>query len=127
MSALFIGFLLVVFSAAALGVALFGRRPVPQPATVDGSTPRAETAVAEMGPSLFRSGQLTVARVPGVDSPLLIQPPREPGHLDQGQVRVPVTLRIRSAILLALATLGTAVLVGAVLSIVVVGAVLLLG
>jgi len=79
-----------------------------------------------MSPSLFRSGQLTVGRVAGIDSPVLIHTPHQPHHLDPGQVRVPTSIRIRSAVLLALGTLGTAVLLGAILSIVVVGAVLLL-
>ena len=96
---------------------------------VDGSSPRGDVTGrpdAEMSPSLFRSGQLTVGRLAGLDSPVLIQPPDEPGHLRAGQVRVPTWIRVRSAILLVLGTLGTAVLLGAILSIVVVGAVLLL-
>lgn len=120
---------MVVISAAAFGVALFGRRPLPQRAMAGDADPLGSVVsgnAAETTPSLLRSGQVTVARVPGVDSPVLIHPPHEPGHLDLGEVRVPSAVRVRSAVLLALGAIGVAVLLGAILSIVVVGAVLLI-
>ncbi len=79
----------------------------------------------ETTPSRFPGGKLMVARLTGVDSPVLIRAPAEPAHLSAADVRVPTARRIRSALLLAVSVVGAAMLVGAALSIVVVGAVLL--
>jgi hypothetical protein len=58
-------------------------------------------------------------------SAVVVQRPRQPDRIRADEHRVPTSVRVRAAFLLAIGTAGVAVLVGAVLSIVVVGAVLL--
>ena len=116
-------------SAAGFGAALFGRRPIPQAATIGSGDPGdgAATAVtAETLPSLLRAGQATAVRVTGGRGPIILQPPPAPTHLTGRDVRSPIHVRLRSAVVLLLGTVGTAVLVGAIASIVIVGALLLI-
>jgi hypothetical protein len=127
MYGLLIGFLLVVVSAAGFGWALFGRRPVPQPATTPGHGYGDTAGRAEMAPS-DRARPSPSAR-----RPVAVVPPPPPAAAAPGSVAradargasVPVGVRLRSLALLVVATLGAAVLVGAVLSILVVGLVLI--
>lgn len=140
------GLLLVVVSAAGFGAALFGRRPIPQPATA-GAVPALTEVPAEAVPSGTGDGaQLT-------DSPLVVArpgrsrrgsstPTTPPGVLPVGRLqrlvqREPtadhepaVTFsawdRLRSAAALTLALLGIGTIIGCVITIVVVGAVFVL-
>lgn len=120
MSALLIGFLLVVVSAAAFGFALFGRRPIPQPAIAGASLRRGTGSGAENQPRAV--GGTTSDRSFGIST----ERPIESIHLTAADVRPSRTRRIRAGALLALSVVGSAVLIGAVLSIVAVGAVLLI-
>ena len=70
-------------------------------------------------------GELPVAHISGIASPVLVQAPDEPIHLKSSDVRVPLAHRVRSAVLLAVGVFGTAMLIGAVVSILVVVAVTL--
>ncbi|MGI9577960.1 MAG: hypothetical protein ACR2OH_07165 [Microthrixaceae bacterium] len=124
MSALFIGFFLVVASAAMFGFALFGRRPIPQPAMVGTDSPRQAVAGSEAAPSRLPTGKVTAAQVAGT-GPVIVKAPSEPGHIGSTDVRVPLIVRLRSALLLAVSVLGTAIIVGVLLSIIVVGAIIL--
>jgi hypothetical protein len=117
---------LVVAGAAAFGYALFGRRPIPQPAMAGVTSPREAGRGAEAPPSRLPAGELTAAQVAGVSGPVIVKVPDEPGHIGSSDVRVPLARRIRAAVLLALSVLGTAILLGVILSIIVVGAVLLI-
>lgn len=116
----------MVISAALFGMALFGRRPIPQPAMVGSTVTRDGAAATEIAPSGQPGDRAGMARVPGVGSPVMIAPPSAAGHIDAGAVRVPTSVRLRSLAVLVVSVVGVAVLVGAVLSIVVVGAVLLI-
>lgn len=128
MSAWFLGFGLVVLSAFVFGFALFGRRPVPQAATVgavdEGEQPE-PTRTTETPPSRIRGGQATAIRVRGSDGAVIVQPPREPAHLAGRDVRSPIHVRLRSTLVLLVGAVGTAVLLGAILSILLVGGLLL--
>ena len=125
-SALLIGFFLVVASAALFGYALFGRRPIPQPAMVGSDSHRQAVDAPESAPSRLPAGKLTAARGGARGEAVIVRAPAEPGHIGSTDVRVPLTTRLRSAMLLAVSVLGTAILLGVILSIVVVGAVLLI-
>jgi hypothetical protein len=128
MSALFIGFLMVVVSAICFGFILFGRRPIPQPATIGiegfGSDLSGATA-AETVPSLLRGGQTTAVRVRGADGAIILRNPPSAVHLSGSDVRSSPGVRLRSLLVLTFGALGTAVLIGTIASIVVVGALLL--
>jgi len=126
MFTLLIGILIVAGSAAGFGFALFGRRPIPQPATlVPGA--QFELAHAEPGPSSRALGTGDGDEPHGVA-----------GLWDRGSVETvapPVTgrrardvtitpwVRMRATLLLALTVFGIAAIVGAVLSVIVVAAV----
>ncbi|MCP4434525.1 MAG: hypothetical protein GY812_03370 [Actinomycetia bacterium] len=126
MSALLIGLVVVVGSAALFGLALFGRRPIPQPAMAGAVSSLDGVAGAETAPSRFPGGELTVAHISGIDTPVLVQAPDEPIHLKASDVRVSLGRRIRAAVLLAVSVFGTAMLIGAIVSILVVSAVLVI-
>jgi len=79
----------------------------------------------EATPSRLPAGRVTAAQVSGAAGPVLVTAPNEPGHIASTDVRVPLAVRLRSAALLAVSVLGTAILVGVVLSIIVVGAIIL--
>jgi hypothetical protein len=132
MLALLIGFLVVVASAAVFGYALFGQRPLPQPATNTSEPMRRRTGVAETAPSAPRP-RTPISTAPSTGGRA---PARAGGRAPAGQatdddsgrrndVGIPLTRRLRSAALLGVSVLGAALLVGAVVSIIVVGAVLL--
>ena len=130
---------MVVLSAGFLGVALFGGRPAHQPATAHIPGPIDSGSSSETLPSEPLPG--TPAATP--DSPMAPVPVTPIGAVETAQEpvvrrqvaatriaaddrRVPIPTRVRSALLLTFGTVGMAVLLGAVLSIVVVGAVLFL-
>lgn len=98
---------MVAGSAALFGVALFGRRPIPQSATAGTGAVRA--ANPETQPARRRVPATQV--LPGTE-PVIT--------LTAADVRVSAARRLRSAVLLAVSALGMALLVGAVLSIAVV-------
>ncbi|MFV0315348.1 MAG: hypothetical protein ACK5O2_00090 [Microthrixaceae bacterium] len=107
MSALLIGFLVVVGSAALFGAALFGRRPIPQSAIAGVPSGRATTSEDDRA----RPQTRPLRPVPVAPAPI---------PLKAADVRLPAARRIRSGVLLAVSALGMALLVGAVLSIVVI-------
>lgn len=124
MVTLLVGVLLVAGGAAGFGVALFGRRPVPQPAM---ATPTAHLGggAAELLPSADddatdAGGVLQVGRWRQ-----LLQ--REPtaDHQPAADVTLSGWVRARSALYLLLVVTGLAALIGIVASILVVGLVLL--
>lgn len=105
MSALLIGIALVVGSAALFGYALFGQRPVPQPATIgssDSSAPVSEDS----------GGRVAAGRPERI-------------HLRAADVRPSTARRLRASGILAVGVVGAALLVGTVVSILFVGAVLM--
>ena len=107
MPTLIVGLLVVVVSAAGFGLAMFGRRPLPQPATATvGSTAAPVTVARDAAATRRRGGPAPVD--PTVDTPRL--------HVD-----VPAPVRIRSAFFLALGVITAAAVAGILLSIVVVG------
>jgi hypothetical protein len=124
MLALLIGFLVVVASAAVFGYALFGQRPLPQPATNTSEPMRRRTGVAETAPSAPRPRTpISTAPSTGGRAPAGQVTDDDSGR--RNDVGIPLTRRLRSAALLGVSVLGAALLVGAVVSIIVVGAVLL--
>ena len=117
MFTLFVGILIVVLSALGFGYALFGRRPLPQPAT--GLTPRvASDEFTEAIPSRFGSvleEDLDESDSEGV--PIRGRRARD--------VTITPAVRARSTLLLVLTVVGIAAIVGVVLSVVLVGVVFL--
>lgn len=136
MVTLMVGVLLVAVSAVGFGFALFGRRPVPQPAmSVSGAHLGAPTA--ELVPSM--AGPADDEVFPDDDAPAtagggvlpagrwrrMLQ--REPSadHQPEADVTLSPWVRVRSALLLTLIVTGLAAIIGIVASIVIVGVVLL--
>ena len=124
MVTLLVGVLLVAGGAAGFGFALFGRRPVPQPAMV-AATAHLGGDAAELPPSAADDraevgGVLQVGRLRR-----MLQ--REPtaDHQPAADVTLSGWARARSALYLALVVTGLAALIGIIASIVVVGVVLL--
>lgn len=124
--------LLVAFSAVVFGVALFGRRPVPQPA-MSGVGRHPGAALPEAAPS---GGVVAEADDDPQPSAIggvldagwwrrLLQ--REPtaDHQPESDVTLSPWVRVRSAMFLTLIVTGLAALIGILASIVVVGLVLL--
>ena len=111
MPTLIVGVLVVVVSTAGFALSMFGRRPLPQPATT--AAVRAPTAVT---PSRDRAARRSASAVP-----------IEPGEVPKLHVDVPAAVRIRSAFLLGLGVIAAAAVVGVVLSIVVGGFFTLIG
>ncbi len=105
----------MILSAAVFGYALFGPRPVPQPATAEGSSEGAN----QLEPGISESAHSEIPRTEGaaVATHTL-------NHPDSTAVRVRWSLRLRSAAMLFLGAVGTAVVLGAILSIIIVGFVL---
>jgi hypothetical protein len=113
MVSLLLGMLVVVAGAAGFGLALFGRRPVPQTATqVPGVEVGAETLHRPPGAA---SRALAGVRV-------LVGEREGAGAEDVQPSR---WVRVRAALLLLLTVLGLAAIIGGVLSVLVVGLVLL--
>lgn len=139
MVTLMVGVLLVAVSAVGFGYALFGRRPVPQPAmSLTGAhlgaagaeaLPSSTADLDELGtddaddhrPEPGTGGVLQVSTVRR-----LLQ--REPtaDHQPAADVTLSTWVRARSAMYLALIVAGLAALIGIVTSIVLVGLVLVL-
>jgi hypothetical protein len=125
-----VGLLLVAASALGFGYALFGHRPVPQPAMALAGGHLVDD-LAEPPPSIDDEPLEHVADVPaGGVLPAgwlrrLLQ--REPtaDHQPSGDVTLSTAVRVRSALLLALTVVGLAAAIGALVSVVLVGAVLL--
>lgn len=125
-----VGLLLVAASALGFGYALFGHRPVPQPAMALAGGHLVDDQ-AESPPSIDDrwddapsdedvGGVLPVGWVRQ-----LLQ--REPtsDHQPSGDVTLSTAVRVRSALMLLLTVVGLAAAIGALVSIVLVGAVLL--
>lgn len=128
-----LGMLLVVGSAFAFGLALFGRRPVPQPAM---SSQRSHPGGghAEVGPSMGAPTTQPAAPLSAADLGGILQVgwwrrllQREPSvdHQPAADVTLSGWTRARSALLLTLIVVGLAAIIGALASILVVGVVLL--
>lgn len=109
MFTLLIGILIVAASTAGFGFALFGRRPVPQPAMQLATAPSV-APLAEPAPSSPGGDVLVATRV---EAPIEGRRARD--------VTITPWVRLRSSLLLALTVLGIAAILGAVLSVVVVG------
>lgn len=134
MVTLMLGMLLVVGSAFAFGLALFGRRPVPQPAM---SSQRSHPggAHAEVAPSMGApTSRPAAAPLGAADLGGILQVgwwrrllQREPSvdHQPAPDVTLSGWTRARSAGLLTLIVVGLAAIIGALASILVVGVVLL--
>ncbi len=120
MSALLVGFVLVVGSAGAFGFALFGRRPVPQPATLGVPVQREPGGISESG----RRGAPDTVSSAGTSTGTDVATPLV--HLRARDVRPTPGRRIRAMALLSISVVGSALLIGAILSIIAVGAVLLI-
>jgi hypothetical protein len=144
MFTLLVGILLVVGSAVGFGLALFGRRPVPQPAMTSLRAPLG-VDLSETGPSSSGGGArpgdtltapvATDAATAGRDDGpatkqvgrlhRLLQREETAEHVDASDVTLSRWVRLRSGMLLALTVAGLAALLGVVLSVLVVGLVLL--
>jgi hypothetical protein len=107
MGALAVGVLVVLVSSVGIGAAMFGRRPIPQPATVTAG----EHPAAVMAPSSPAAGG--AARRPVRTVPIDVEETRV-------QVTVPTPVKVRSGVLLGLGVLAIAAFVGVVLSLAVV-------
>jgi len=108
---LIVGLAVVALSTVGFAVAMFGRRPLPQPATAAPMTSPAPVATVSEAPS-GRSVRRVERRRPDDGSD------RDVPRL---QVEVPGPVRIRSAFILALGVLAVAAAAGVLLSVVVVG------
>lgn len=127
---------MVAVGAAVFGFALFGRRPVPQPAMSLAGSHLGDT-MAEPGPSVApASDDPTATTHTATSGPFddllpagwwrrMLQ--REPSadHQPASDVTLSAWVRVRSALYLTLVVTGLAALIGIVTSIVVVGVVLL--
>lgn len=124
MPTLIVGLAVVLVSAAGFAVAMFGRRPLPQPATAS-TVPVAAPVTAARDLS-SGTGRRTETRsqtpTPPETAPAIRNDSAPRLHVD-----VPTSVRIRAAFLLTLGVLATAALVGIVASIVVVGLFTLIG
>lgn len=106
MGALAVGVLVVLVSSIAFGAAMFGRRPIPQPATVvPEGHPGAVTAPSSVGAEAAprRRARAVTAEEARV------------------QVSIPTAVKVRSGVMLGFTVLALAALVGVVLSVAVVG------
>ncbi len=107
MPTLIVGLLVVVVSAVGFGLAMFGRRPLPQPATAGVATIAAPVTASRDSSDV---GRRSPAR-----------PSTEPTDLGRLRVDVPAPVRIRSAFLLGLGVIAASAIVGILLSVAVVG------
>ncbi|CAB4534456.1 unannotated protein [freshwater metagenome] len=107
----------MVLSALGFGYALFGRRPLPQPATGTGSgVPQDE--FAEAIPSTSSSDRADAVEQADSDGVVIT------GRRAR-DVTITPAVRARSTLLLVLTVIGIAAIVGVVLSVVLVGVVFL--
>jgi len=117
MFTLFVGVLIVVLSALGFGYALFGRRPLPQPATgsalgvLPEDLPESIPSRSALGLNDGREMQNTV--------------PMTAGGRRTRDVTITPAVRARSTLLLALGVVGLAAILGVILSVIVVGVVFL--
>ncbi len=134
MVTLMVGVLLVAASAVGFGLALFGRRPVPQPAMSLGG-PHSEAIPAEPSPSMrVPAGDTRPVRPTDDPNGVLrvgwwrqvLQREPSAGHQPAADVTLSPWVRARSALFLMLTVAGLAALIGIITSIVLVGAVLLI-
>jgi len=136
MLTLLVGILMVTVSAIGFGLALFGRRPVPQPATGAGPG-HSGVVLAEQRPSSRAAVEDPPlggrAAPPAADLQVtgpwwrrLLAREATAERRPTSDVTLSAPVRIRSAILLALTVVGLAALIGGLLSVLVVGVVLLL-
>ena len=93
--------LVVAAGAVGFGLAMFGRRPVPQPAT--------ELPGAQLAPVAALAERTRLLRRPA----------------ERDEVSISRWVRLRAALMLALTVLGLAAIIGGVLSVLVVGLVLI--
>lgn len=135
MVTLMVGVLLVAVGAAVFGFALFGRRPLPQPAmSLAGS--HLDGPAAEPPPSIPVSTGAdagATAASSGFDDLLpagwlrrLLQREPSAAHQPEADVTLSGWVRVRSALYLTLVVTGLAALIGIVASVLVVGLVLLI-
>lgn len=130
---------MVVGSAVGFGLALFGRRPIPQPA-MTGAVAASGAGLAETRPSSLRAPArtasdpnddpaeeqgdgLTTKAVPRWQR--VLQRDQTAERVDASDVTLSGWVRVRSSLLLALTVAGLAALLGVVASVLVVGVVLL--
>ena len=111
MPTLIVGLAVVALSTVGFAVAMFGRRPLPQPATAAPATAPAPVATVSEGPT-GRPVRQVARRRADDDSD---------HDVPRLQVEVPAPVRIRSAFILALGVLAVAAAAGVLLSVVVVG------
>ncbi len=140
MFTLLVGVLLVVGSAVGFGLALFGRRPIPQPAMARAAAPLG-AGLAETRPSSRSEAPISSDPAPGDDPAAdrgdglvtkvvprlqrLLQRDATAERVDASDVTLSGWVRLRSSLLLALTVAGLAALLGVVTSVLVVGVVLL--
>ena len=140
MFTLLFGVLLVVGSAVGFGLALFGRRPIPQPA-MTGAAASPGAGLAETRPSSLRAAARSASGPTHDDAPeeqgdglttkavprwqRLLQRDQTAERVDASDVTLSGWVRVRSSLLLALTVAGLAALLGVVASVLVVGIVLL--
>ena len=106
MVTLLVGVLVVVVGAVGFGIALFGPRPVPQPATEPGVTAATAVPAAEVVPSTEV---------------------RRPSTTELGPLMPTARTRGRAALWLVLAVVGTAAIVGTLAGLVLVVVTTLVG
>ena len=117
MFTLFVGILIVVLSALGFGYALFGRRPIPQPAT-GLALGVASDEFTEAIPSRFGSSLQD-------DSDAFDSEEVSFRGRRAKDVTITPAVRARSTLLLALTVIGIAAIIGVVLSVLLVGVVFL--
>ena len=125
MISLLVGILMVVASAAGFGLALFGRRPVPQPA-MTAPAPHSSGVLTEPPPSFDDASAADLGGV--LEGPWirqLLARDATADHQPSRDVTLSAARRARSAALLALTVVGLAALVGGLLSVLAVGLVFL--
>jgi hypothetical protein len=118
MFTLLIGMLIVALSTLVFGYALFGRRPVPQPA-MQAEGAHLDAPGAEPPPSSVAAGATATASSSATT--LTVDPPIEGRRARD--VTITPWVRLRAGLLLALTTVGLAAIIGAVLSVAVVAVV----
>lgn len=125
--------LLVVLSAAGFGFALFGHRPVPQPATPSTAGHPTVGLTAEPSPRLAAAGTAAAPTPTGPAGLLqvgwlrrVLQREPSASHQPSGDAALSPWIRLRSALVLMIVVGGIAALVGIIASVILVAAVMLL-
>jgi len=112
--------LIVALSTLVFGYALFGRRPVPQPA-MQAEAAHLAAPGAEPAPSSVVSALPADDAAASATTTLTVDPPIEGRRARD--VTITPWVRVRAGLLLALTTIGLAAIIGAVLSVLVVAVV----